>query len=97
MPSMQVSGSLFASKMNTFAMLSAGIVKRDIRPIWAKRITSEDSVKVDKLQKELKTQQAKHLEYDITLSKLHLAYEMSKNELTKKDMEIRSLKAMLTK
>ncbi|KAJ2963970.1 hypothetical protein NQZ79_g1048 [Umbelopsis isabellina] len=75
---------------------NAIISKKDIRPVWAKRITSEDSVKLDKLQEDFKTQQAKQLEYEVALSKLHLAYEMSKHELNKKDAEIQSLKSMIS-
>lgn len=78
-------------------MYSAVISKRDIRPVWAKKITSEDSVKVDKLQEELKTQQARHLDDEIALSKLHLAYEMARNELTRKDIEIQLLKSMVSR
>ncbi|CAO3687325.1 unnamed protein product [Umbelopsis vinacea] len=68
---------------------NATITKREIRPIWAKKVTSEDASKIEQLQYELKAERLKNAEQEALLSKLHLAYEMCKNELTRKDAEIK--------
>jgi hypothetical protein len=75
--------------MACFHLSSATITKREIRPIWAKKVTSEDASKIEQLQYELKAERLKNAEQEAVLSKLHLAYEMCKNELTRKDAEIK--------
>ncbi|KAH8554934.1 hypothetical protein BGW37DRAFT_217150 [Umbelopsis sp. PMI_123] len=74
---------------------NANISKRDIRPIWAKQITSEDSCKIERMQTDLDNLNARYLEQEIELSKLRLAYQMCRNELMRKDAEIKRVHLML--
>ncbi|CAO3665572.1 unnamed protein product [Umbelopsis ramanniana] len=74
---------------------NASISKRDIRPIWAKQLVSVDSCKIEQMQTDFDTLRQRHQEQEIELSKLRLAYQMCRNELTRKDAEIKRVQLML--
>jgi len=78
-----------------FLPFSASISKRDIRPIWAKQLISVDSCKMEQMQNDFDTLRQRHQEQEIELSKLRLAYQMCRNELTRKDAEIKRVQLML--
>jgi hypothetical protein len=78
-----------------FLPFSANISKRDIRPIWAKQLISVDSCKIEQMQNDFDTLRQRHQEQEIELSKLRLAYQMCRNELTRKDAEIKRVQLML--
>ncbi|KAI9284563.1 hypothetical protein BC943DRAFT_361256 [Umbelopsis sp. AD052] len=74
---------------------NATISKRDIRPIWAKQIVSVDSCKIEQMQNDFDALRQKYQEQEIELSKLHLAYQMCRTELTRKDAEIKKVQLLL--
>lgn len=76
---------------------SASITKKDIRPIWAKQLVSVDSCKIEQLQNDFDALRQRHQEQEIELSKLRLAYQMCRNELTRKDAEIKRVQLMLNR
>lgn len=85
----------FELSSKPFLPFSASISKRDIRPIWAKQLVSVDSCKIEQMQTDFDTLRQRHQEQEIELSKLRLAYQMCRNELTRKDAEIKRVQLML--